>query len=311
MKCPVHIRREVIGYCAECGTVGCDQCLKEVGKKKLCLRCYRKAAREWEQARQRETVRQRHPKQRLVVRYADGRMVKGTSYTIDIDSRGFYVDPKDMAADASKPIFVKFNELKAVFFVKDFEGNYDDKEEHAEWFPEGHEVTVKFKDGEVIEGYALKAYDDDAPRFHLIPKEPGNNISVLVERTSVSRIAVGGPLEEEAGAPKEEKSKPTRTPVSREETLGDFYFHTKNYVAALGEYEKAFKQDAENKRLKKKVAVTTFNVGVHYVKVKDYKRALECFEEVLRYDPKNRDAERKADKLRRVLATQSEQEAKV
>jgi len=310
MKCPVHIRREVVGYCAECGTVGCDLCLKEVGKKKLCLRCYRKAAREWGQARQKEATRQRHPKQRLVVRYADGHMLKGTSYTIDLDARGFYVDPKDMAADVSKPIFVKFNQLKAVFFVKDFEGDYDDKEEHAEWFPEGSEVTVKFKDGEVIEGYALKTYDDNAPRFHLIPKEPGNNISVLVERASVAQMAIGGPLEEES-APKEKKSEPARTPVSKEETLGDFYFHTKNYVAALGEYEKAFKQNPGCKRLKKKVAVTTFNVGVHYVKVKDYKRALEYFEEVLRCEPKNRDAEKKADKLRRILAAQSQQEANV
>ena len=311
MKCPVHPRRDVIGYCAECGAVGCDLCVKEVGKRKLCLRCYRKAEREWGQARQRQAVRQRHPKQRLVVRYANGRILKGTSYTIDIESRGFYVDPKDAALDGSQPVFVKFSELKAVFFVRDFDGKYDDKEQHPEWFPEGHEMTVKFKDEEVIEGYALKTYDDDSPRFHLIPKELGNNISVLVERASIAQLALGGPLEQETAAAQEDESERKRLLVSKEETLGDFYFHTKNYFAALSEYDKAFKQSPDSRRLKKKVVVATFNVGVHYVKVKDYRRALEYFEEVLRYEPSNRDATKKADKLRRILATQSKQEAKV
>jgi len=310
MKCPVHPRREVVGYCAECGTVGCDLCIKEANKKKLCLRCYRKAEREWSQARQKKAVRKRHQKQRLVVRYADGRILKGTSYTIDMDSRGFYVDPRDSSTDGSQPVFVRFADLKAVFFVRDFEGKYSDKEQHQEWLPEGHEVTVKFKDNEVIEGYALKTYDDRAPRFHLIPKEPGNNISVLVERENVARLALGGSLEPETAAPSRDESDQTATAVSKEETLGDFYFHTKNYFAALGEYEKALQRDPNSARLKKKVLVTTFNVGVHYVKVKDYKQALEYFEEVLKHEPKNRDALRKAEKLRRILEAESKQEAK-
>jgi len=310
MKCPVHLRREVVGYCAECGTVGCDSCVKEFGKKKLCLRCYRKAEREWNQARQKRAARQRHPKQRLVVRYADGRILKGTSYTIDMESRGFYVDPKDSSTDGPQPVFVRFTDLKAVFFVRDFDGKYSDKEQHQEWFPEGHEMTVKFKDNEVIEGYALKTYDERAPRFHLIPKEPGNNISVLVERQSIAQLALGDSLEPDTAAPSEEESEQTSRAVSKEETLGDFYFHTKNYFAALGEYEKAVQQDPDSRRLKKKVVVTTFNVGVHYVKVKEYKQALDYFEEVLRREPKNRDALRKAEKLRRILAAESKQEAK-
>ncbi len=310
MKCQVHLRREVVGYCAECGTVGCDLCIKEIRKKKLCLRCYRKAEREWSQEREKRAVRQRHPKQRLVVRYADGRILKGTSYTIDTESRGFYVDPKDSSTDGSQPVFVRFSDLKAVFFVRDFDGKYSDKEQHQEWFPEGHEMTVKFKDSEVIEGYALKTYDERAPRFHLIPKEPGNNISVLVERGSIAQLALGGSLEPDTGAPSQDESDQTSRAVSKEETLGDFYFHTKNYFAALGEYEKAAQQDPDSRRLKKKVVVTTFNVGVHYVKVKEYKQALDYFEEVLRREPKNRDALRKAEKLRRILEAQSKQEAK-
>ena len=311
MKCPVHPRREVVGYCAECGTVGCDSCVKDAGKRKLCLRCYRKAEREWVQARQRQAARQRHPKQRLVVRYADGRLLKGTSYTIDADSRGFYLGSKDAAPEESGPVFVRFSDLKAVFFVRDFDGKYDDKEQHPEWFPEGSEMTVKFKDGEVIEGYALRTYDENAPRFHLIPKEPGNNISVLVERASVAQLAVGGPLQPETAAVSRDENKQTALAVSKEETLGDFYFHTKNYSVALNEYTKVFKENPDSRRLRRKVAVTTFNVGVHYVKLKDYKRALGYFDEVIRYEPKNRDALRKAEKLRRILAAQAEQEAKV
>jgi len=312
MNCPVHPRREVVGYCAECGTVGCDQCVKEAQKRKLCIRCYRKVEREWVQMRQKETVRQKHQKQRLVVRYADGRILKGTSYTIDVDARGFYLDPKDAPPEGATPIFIKFSDLKAVFFVRDFDGKFDEKEQFPEWFPEGREMTVKFKDGEVVEGCALKAYDENAPRFHLVPQELGNNISVLVERANVAQVAAGGPLAPEPVITERQQEEARREPpVTKEETLGDFYFHTKNYFAALTEYEKAFKENPDSRRLRKKVAVSTFNIGVHYVKVKDYKRALERFEDVLRYEPKNADALKKVEKLRHIVASESQEQAKV
>jgi tetratricopeptide (TPR) repeat protein len=237
-------------------------------------------------------------------------MLKGTSYTIDTSARGFYVDPSDASSDEAQQIFVKFGDLKAVFFVRDFDGKYDKKQLQTEWHPEGLEIAVKFKDGEVIEGYTLTAYDEGAPRFHLIPREPGNNVSVLVERASSVQIALGGGLEPESpvvGEGEEAVGQP-ESPVSKEETLGDFYFHTKNYFAALTEYDKAFKEDPGSRRLRRKVAVSTFNVGVHYVKVKDYKRALQYFDEVLRYEPKNRDARKKIQKLRRIIATESKEE---
>lgn len=313
MNCPIHPRHAVIGYCAECGVVGCDLCIKEVAKRKLCVRCYRKAQREWAEERRKKAVRRRHPKQRLVVRFVDGRVLKGTSYTIDTSARGFYIEPRDAPPDEPKQVFVRFSDLKAVFFVRDFDGKFDDKHLQTEWHPEGHEITVKFKDGEVVEGYALTAYDESAPRFHLIPRKPGNNVSVLIERASVTQLAVGGALEPEThvGESKEEAAGQREAPVSQEETLGDFYFHTKNYFAALTEYDKAFKQDPGDRRLRRKVAVSTFNVGVHYVKVKDYKRALQYFEEVLRYEPKNKDAHKKIQKLRRIIASESKEEAAV
>jgi tetratricopeptide (TPR) repeat protein len=222
------------------------------------------------------------------------------------------MEPKDSSPTESQQIFVRFSNLKAVFFVRDFEGKFDKKQLQAEWHPEGHEITVKFKDGEVIEGYALTAYDENAERFHLIPKKPGNNVSVLVERGSVAQLALGGALEQETYvAESEQAAGQPQARVSTEETLGDFYFYTKNYFTALTEYDKAFKQDPGNPRLRRKVAVSTFNVGVHYIKVKDYKRALQYFEEVLRHEPKNKDARKKIQKLRRIVSTETKEEAKV
>ena len=133
---------------------------------------------------------------------------------------------------------------------------------------------------------------------------------MLVERESIAQLALGSSLEPDTAAPSQDEIDQTTHAVSKEETLGDFYFHTKNYFAALREYDKAFGQEPDNRRLKKKVVITTFNVGVHYVKVKDYKQALDYFEEVLRHEPKNRDALRKAEKLRRILTAESKQEAK-
>ena len=67
MKCEIHPLREAVGYCAQCGLIGCEECLCTVGGKKLCIRCARKKAPKPEGP----TV-SRRPRQRLVVRFKDG-----------------------------------------------------------------------------------------------------------------------------------------------------------------------------------------------------------------------------------------------
>ncbi len=308
MKCPVHPRQEIVGYCAECGTLGCDRCVKTLQKELLCTRCYRKKYGKLAEEHQRDVRRKKHQKQRLVVRYTDGHILKGTSYTIDVDAAGFHLTPQASQASVDETVFVRFSDVKAVFFVRDFDGKFDKKTVEKEWAPEGSEVTVVFPDSEVIEGFSLISLDEDQPRFHMIPKDQkGNNISIIIERANTAQVHRGHTAADLAA---EARHDGKDAPLSQEETLGDFYFETKNYLNALPQYEQAYKIHRGSTRLRRKITLTKYNIAVYYIKTKKYQDAIDMFKEVLREEPDphtkfHREAKRKLLKLRRAKAEKS------
>jgi len=305
LRCPVHPKKDIVGYCGECGTLGCDQCVKKLQGTLLCVRCYRKQYGKMAAEHQRQARRNRRQKQRLVIRFADGRVLKGISYTIDLESAGFRLTPEGAHPEVDEDVFVKFADVKAVFFVRDFEGKFDPKTVQQEYAPEGSEVTVVFPDGEVIEGFSLTRLDDTSPRFHMIPKDQkGNNISLIVERANTVEIQRGHVA---PAMPANTRREAEEAPLSQEETLGDFYFETKNYVAALPQYEQAFAKHRGSVRLKRKISLTKYNVAVHYIKIKEFEMAIRLFEEVLREEPDthtkfHRAAKRKLLKLQRAMS---------
>ena len=88
---------------------------------------------------------------KVVVRYADGRMVKGTTADFVPTKDLFHVNLMTDTAGA-KPVEISTKDLKAVFFVKDFKGN----SQHAKSNkfdpsrpPAGRKIRVEFKDGEI------------------------------------------------------------------------------------------------------------------------------------------------------------------
>ncbi|MCD6288798.1 MAG: tetratricopeptide repeat protein, partial [Candidatus Hydrogenedentes bacterium] len=305
---PVHPKKDVVGYCADCGRLGCAECLKLLKGRLLCSRCYHKEYDKLAEEHKREARRNRRQKQRLVVRYVDGRILKGTSYTLDLNSRGFQLTPVDARRDVEENIPVRFADLKAVFFVRDFDGKFDPNKIEQEWVPEGSEITVFFPDGEVIEGYSLVRFNDESPRFHMIPKDrASNNISLIVERANTTRIEHGHTADKVRAVDADEDS---NEPPSQEETLGDFYFETKNYLAALPQYESAIKKHKRSLRLHRKIALTKYNVGVHHIKRKDYPEAMRFFRQVIEEEPDknsklNHEARRKLRKLERAVGERS------
>ncbi len=131
--------------------------------------------------------RRRH---KLVIHYADGRIVKGNTYKLDPATRGFYLISLN-PLPGEPEVYINFADLKAVFYVKDFEGGENVKEILEEYVPEGHEVTVKFADEEVVEGFAFD-YNEDSPRFIVdIPDAKDNNYAILVERASARKVTLG------------------------------------------------------------------------------------------------------------------------
>ena len=114
---------------------------------------------------------------KVVVRYLDGRTLKGFTTNFMPNKDTFHLTPS-----AEKPgteaQTVNINDCKAVFFVKDFTGksDYQDKKE----FPPratagGRKIKVVFEDQEVLIG-TTQGYQPGRPGFFLFPADPDSNI---------------------------------------------------------------------------------------------------------------------------------------
>ena len=93
---------------------------------------------------------------KVVVRYANGKMLKG--FTIDFfpNKDRFHVTPMDKPLD--KPIEVMINQLKAVFVVRDFKGvsQYVERDGYREGENSyGSLLEVTFADGEELVGSCM------------------------------------------------------------------------------------------------------------------------------------------------------------
>ena len=123
----------------------------------------------------------------VVIRYVDGRIVKGYSNDFFPKKAFFHVG----SGPSDKGTQVAVQDLKAVFFVKDFDGNpeYDENKVFTEGQAvQGRKVQVTFKDGEVQVG-AVLGYDPNRPGFFMIPPdERSNNLRIFAVSAAVENF---------------------------------------------------------------------------------------------------------------------------
>ena len=126
--------------------------------------------------------------QKIVVRYAEGQILKGYSQDFNAARSQFSLWPSPAAAGHER-VIVPLARLKAVFFVRDFAGNpgyvertdYDDAQH-------GRRIEVTLVDDEVLVGRTL-SYRPDGYGFFVFPADPlANNIRVFVVATSVRQV---------------------------------------------------------------------------------------------------------------------------
>ena len=303
MQCPNHSQAETIGYCYVCGSFGCSECLKVHEGNLYCRRHYQPIAQKIEEEKRHEQARKRRPRQLLAVRYAEGRCQYGVCYALNLRDPAFHLDLVDSSGvPLGKTEAIRFQDLKAVFLVKSFDGHFDKDVRYREWTPEGAELVAEFKDGEVVRGLSLRRYDPNEPRFHLIPSDPDtNNISILVEASALKSVYTLEEYKEktlrERNALREQES----ATLSQEETTGDFYFETRNYPSALEQYRLAAAKFPQSSRLRKKVLLAQYNVAVQHIKRHEYKQALSYMEAILKVDPRNDRVAKKVSQLRHIL----------
>jgi hypothetical protein len=128
---------------------------------------------------------------RVVVRYRDGRLVKGTTRDFLPAKPVFHLH----TGDSAEAVEVSLTELKAVFFVRRLEGDPHYNEDKD--LPEqrvaslGKKIAVVFADGETLAGYT-HSYNASNPGFFVTPVDPkSNNIRVFVVRDSVREVKLG------------------------------------------------------------------------------------------------------------------------
>lgn len=114
---------------------------------------------------------------KVVARFADGRLLKGTTADFVPARNVFHMTSRE-APPGTPPVEVRVSDLKALFFVRDFDGNPDHVEANA--FdptrpPAGRAIRVAFRDGEVLVG-TTTGYQVGRPGFFLVPADPNSNI---------------------------------------------------------------------------------------------------------------------------------------
>ncbi len=125
---------------------------------------------------------------KVVARYADGRVLKGTTLNFSPTRQTFLLHAESASIN-SEPVTVRTSDLKAIFFVRDLAGNaeYNDVQEFV-GRPAGRKVVVTFKDGERLVGASL-TYDAAREGFFLFPADPrSNNERIYVVMSAVVTV---------------------------------------------------------------------------------------------------------------------------
>ncbi len=304
MRCPSHLLREAVGYCQQCGSFGCADCLTFHEGQYYCKRDFKPIQDEIERKRKHEQLKTRTERQRLVVHTRKGEVAYGVCFAMNLNHDSFKLDLMQRDGEpVGKTQAFNFRDIKAVFYVKSFDGEFDKTKTYAEQKPEGGGIVVVFEDGEVIKGHTYQAYHDEASRFHLIPEDAeGNNLSVLIERAAVKAIYTPEEYHELKKQEIRDYVKAHAEPgKDQEEIIGDYYFAKKDSHRALGHYHKAFQNAGQSPSLLKKLVATEYNTAMQYLREKRLTHALHHLEKAKKFDENNEAVLQKIEQIRHKL----------
>ncbi|OGP57076.1 MAG: hypothetical protein A2162_02660 [Deltaproteobacteria bacterium RBG_13_52_11b] len=126
---------------------------------------------------------------KVVIRYLDGRVMKGFTQDFLPNKDRFHLH--HAAKSSGESVEVMLKDLKAIFFVQDFEGNaqYSERKSYGEGErAQGRKVEVTFADDEMLVGSTM-GYDPNRPGFFIFPADPkSNNIRVFAVSSSVKKV---------------------------------------------------------------------------------------------------------------------------
>jgi hypothetical protein len=134
------------------------------------------------------------PVNKIVVHEKSGNILKGTTADFLPKRPLFHIAVGGIHGEEIKKIFI--NNLKAIFFVKDFSGNkdYEETQDFADRPSSAKKIRAIFIDGEIITGHT-HALNLNQPGFFLVPADPqSNNERIFIIFSALSKLEVDGSL---------------------------------------------------------------------------------------------------------------------
>ncbi len=121
---------------------------------------------------------------KVVVRFKDGTLKKGKTNDFFPTKSSFHLELL-----SGEIININIEDLKAIFFVKDFSGDKDRLDIYDDPVPGGgRKIRVAFLDGETIIGYT-HGYSPDRTGFFIIPADKeGNNQRLFVIKSATREV---------------------------------------------------------------------------------------------------------------------------
>lgn len=121
---------------------------------------------------------------KVVVKFKDNSIVKGQTNNFLPNKTFFHLQQLE-----GGQIEVHIEDLKAIFFVKNYDGAKDHKKAYTDKVPGGgRKIQVRFLDGETIVGYTT-GYSPDRPGFYIVPADiKGNNERIFVVKTATEKV---------------------------------------------------------------------------------------------------------------------------
>ena len=125
---------------------------------------------------------------KIVVHMKDGVIRKGVTHDFNPPDESFHLLP---AEGGGVPVRVAVDDMKAVFYVRDYLGNRDfvARRQFDEAREAGRKAIVTFKDGEEVWGCLGEDADADKVGFYFFPADnEDNNIRIYVVRSAMEGL---------------------------------------------------------------------------------------------------------------------------
>jgi hypothetical protein len=156
----------------------------------------------------------------VVVRKLDKGLIKGF-----IDPNGYLASDVEVLDREGRLVHVPMSEIKAVFFVRSFEGNPDRAERkvfRSRPRLAGLWVRITFKDSEVLEALLPNNLLEIDPLGYLVtsPDVYSNNIRYFVPRTALKEMEIIGVISDGVVRRMSQRAAQVRANATREHQFG-------------------------------------------------------------------------------------------